>query len=151
MKEHRQSISTYYHTMVPDLRMAVKVGANSMSNEIRTHLETTSVSYFTGGVQGNISRHDGIVPTFDESGMFFNKSVPDCVPNNTQFCPWLAGSDGLISAAPGCLHQALANLIDLANQKSFRSITVVTIQIDLRRIGNHPGLLVNVLTAFNDI
>lgn len=122
-----------------------------MSNEIRAHLETTSVSYFTDGAQGNISGHDGIVPTFDESGLVFNKRVPDCVPNNTQFCPWLAGSDGLIAAAPGGLHQALANLIDFANQKSFRGVTVVTIQIDLRRIGNHPGLLVNVLTAFNDI
>lgn len=57
--------------MVPDLRMAVKVGADSMSNEIRTHLETTSVSYFTDGTQGNISRYDGMVPTFDESGLFF--------------------------------------------------------------------------------
>lgn len=84
-------------------------------------------------------------------GCFFNKRVPDCVPNNTQFCPRLAGRDGLIAAAPGSLHQTLANLIDLANQKSFRGVTVVTIQIDLTRIGNHPGLLVNVLTAFNGI
>lgn len=61
--------------MVPDLRMAVKVGADSMSNEIRTHLETTSVSYFTDGAQGNIRRHDGLVPTFDESGQFFLISV----------------------------------------------------------------------------
>lgn len=33
--------------MVPDLRMAMKVGADSMANEIRTNLETTRTSYFT--------------------------------------------------------------------------------------------------------
>lgn len=35
--------------MVPDLRMAMKVGAYSMSNEIRAHLEATGPGYFTAG------------------------------------------------------------------------------------------------------
>lgn len=49
----------------------MKVGADSMSNEIRTHLETTGVSYFAGGVvQKNISRHVGINPTIAETGLF---------------------------------------------------------------------------------
>lgn len=32
--------------MVPDLRVTMKVGADSMTDEIRTHLETASLSYF---------------------------------------------------------------------------------------------------------
>ena len=34
-------------TMVPDLRMAMEVGAYSMSNEIWTHLEASGTGYFT--------------------------------------------------------------------------------------------------------
>lgn len=34
-------------TMVPDLRMAMKVGADSVSNEIWTHLEAIGMCYFT--------------------------------------------------------------------------------------------------------
>lgn len=34
--------------MVPDLRMTMKVGAYSMSDEIRTHLEATGTGYLTG-------------------------------------------------------------------------------------------------------
>lgn len=34
-------------TMVPDLRMAMKVGADSVSNEIWTHLEAIGMRYFT--------------------------------------------------------------------------------------------------------
>lgn len=41
-------------TMVPDLRMAMKVGADSMSNEIRAHLEATSLGYFTASSAKNI-------------------------------------------------------------------------------------------------
>lgn len=37
---------THYHTMVPDLRVTMKVGADSMTDEVRTHLETTSLGYF---------------------------------------------------------------------------------------------------------
>lgn len=81
----------------------------------------------------------------------FYLCVPDCVPNNTQLCSWLASRNGLVAAAPGSLHQALANLINLANQKGFRGVTVVTIQIDLTEIGNCPGLLVNFLTAVNEV
>lgn len=44
-------------TMVPDLRMAMKVGAYSMSNEIRTHLEATGLRYFTASSAKNISWH----------------------------------------------------------------------------------------------
>lgn len=34
-------------TVVPDLRVAVKVGAYSVSNEIRAHFEATGMGYFT--------------------------------------------------------------------------------------------------------
>lgn len=34
-------------TVVPNLRMAMKMGAYSMPNEIRTHLEATGMGYFT--------------------------------------------------------------------------------------------------------
>lgn len=34
-------------TVVPNLRMAMKMGAYSMPNEIRTHLEATGTGYFT--------------------------------------------------------------------------------------------------------
>lgn len=44
-------------TMVPDLRMAVKLGAYSMSNEIRAHLEATGPGYFTAGSAQNIGWH----------------------------------------------------------------------------------------------
>lgn len=81
----------------------------------------------------------------------FYLCVPDCVPNNTELCAWLASSNGFIAAAPGSLYQAPANLINLANQKGFRGVTVVTIQIDLTKIGSCPGLLVHFLTAFNGI
>lgn len=40
-------------TVVPDLRMAVKVGADSMSNKIGTHLEATGLCYFTDGSHFN--------------------------------------------------------------------------------------------------
>lgn len=36
-------------TVVPDLWMTVKVGAYSMSNKIRTHLEATGLRYLTVG------------------------------------------------------------------------------------------------------
>lgn len=123
----------------------MKVGADSMTNEIRTHLETTSVSYFTGS-----RRHVGINAALVESAMLDVICVPDCVPNNRQLFSWLASSDGLVTAAPGRLHQALANLINLANQEGLRGVTVVTIQIDLREVGSCPGGFVNCLTAFNE-
>ena len=34
-------------TVVPDLRVAVKVGSYSVSDEIRAHLEATGMGYFT--------------------------------------------------------------------------------------------------------
>lgn len=34
-------------TVVPNLRMAMKMGAYPMPNEIRTHLEATGMGYFT--------------------------------------------------------------------------------------------------------
>lgn len=34
-------------TVVPDLRVAVKVGAYSVSNEIRAYFEATGMGYFT--------------------------------------------------------------------------------------------------------
>lgn len=34
-------------TVVPNLRMAMKMGAYSMPNKIRTHLEATGMGYFT--------------------------------------------------------------------------------------------------------
>lgn len=45
--------------------------------------------------------------------------VPDGVSYYTELCAWLAGSDGLISAAPGSFHQALPSLIHLADQEGF--------------------------------
>ncbi len=42
LSDHRLTL-----TMVPDLRIAVKVGAYSMSDEIRTDLEATCMSNFT--------------------------------------------------------------------------------------------------------
>lgn len=44
-------------TVVPDLRVAVKVGAYSMSNEIRTHMEAIGVGDFTASRTNNISWH----------------------------------------------------------------------------------------------
>jgi hypothetical protein len=33
--------------MVPDLRMAMEVGAYAMPNEVGTHMETIGLGYFT--------------------------------------------------------------------------------------------------------
>lgn len=102
----------------------MKVGADSMTNEIRTYLETTSVSYFAASMgQKMIRRHVGIIPIFVESGLLV---LPDCVANNTQLCSRLASSNGLVTATPGSLHQALAHLINLTNQKGFRGVSMVT-------------------------
>lgn len=60
--------------------------------------------------------------------------VPDCVSYNTELCPWLAGSDGLVSAAPRRFHQAPPDLIHLADQEGLRGVTMVTIQIHLQRV-----------------
>lgn len=50
LSDHRPKL-----TMVPDFRMAMKVGAYSMSNEIRAHLEATGMGYFTAIGTKNIS------------------------------------------------------------------------------------------------
>lgn len=42
-----QKISRLEPTVVPDLWMTVEVGANSMPNKIRTHLEATGLRYLT--------------------------------------------------------------------------------------------------------
>lgn len=48
--------------MVPDLRVAMEVGAYSVSNKIRTDLEAISLSYFTANsVQNNGGQTDIIV------------------------------------------------------------------------------------------
>lgn len=134
-------------TMVPDLRMAMKVGTYSMSNEIRTHLEATGVGDFTARRTKDISWHirnskcDFMVGMYFV-GMYFTCvyivcifRAPDSVSYNTELCARLAGSDGLISAAPGSFHQSLPILIHLANQEGFWGVTMVTIQIHLLWIG----------------
>lgn len=45
------------HTMVPYFRIAMEVGADSMANEIGTHLKATCMGYLTVDTQQDISHH----------------------------------------------------------------------------------------------
>ncbi len=130
--------------MVPDLRVAVKAGAYSMSNEIRTHLEATGMGYFTVSSTKNISWHIGKNKCDYMACMYFTcvftvcifcLCVPNSVSYNTELCTRLARGDGLISTTPGIFHQLSPNLIHLANQEGFWGVTMVTIQIHLSWIG----------------
>lgn len=103
----------------------MKVGAYSMSNEIRTHLEATGLRYFTASRAKNISWHIRKNMNATIQHVCINcvhilyVRVPDSVPYNTELCTRLAGGNGLISATPGGFHQTLPNLIHLANQEGF--------------------------------
>lgn len=63
----------------------MKVGADSMTDEIRTHLETASMSYFAAS-----RRHVGIIPVFVESGLFvFSCDYLIVFPITHSFAPGL--------------------------------------------------------------